>query len=41
MMRNLLAKFDLWMDENPAAEDMLWLGLDCLCSVLGLPPLHG
>jgi len=33
MMRNLLAKFDLWMDENPAAEAMLWFALDCFCEL--------
>ncbi|WP_279554546.1 hypothetical protein [Leifsonia sp. TF02-11] len=39
-MRNLLTKAYLWMDANPAAEAVLWLGLDCVCEVLGLPPLH-
>lgn len=40
-MTNLLTKLQLWMDENPGAEAMLWLGIDCLCEVLGLPPMHG
>jgi hypothetical protein len=40
-MTNLLTKVQMWMDENPAAEAMLLLGLDCLCEALGLPSPRG
>jgi hypothetical protein len=40
-MRNLLMKAHVWMDANPAAGPMLWLGLDCACVALGWPLFHG